>query len=178
MVILAMMLLGTLSLSVNSTLINSSSTGLEMEAGLDALSYSQSLMDEILSKDFDEKTIEERAFSYSDITSIANLGTDAGEAFTLPDSSASDSFQSKLKYDDVDDYNNYTRMIMNSRLDKFTITVKTEYVQEDHPDVLASTPTFYKRISLTISNPYMTKDSNGKVFPLVMRDLSVYRRYF
>ncbi len=178
MVIAAMILLGTLALSVNTTLMNSSTTSLEMEAGLDALSYGQSLLDEILSKEFDEKTINERAFSYSDITPIAQLGPDAGESFPLPDSSATDNFKSKLKYDDVDDYLNYTRVVKNPRLDYFTLTVNIQYVNEDAPDNLTTSPTFYKRVTVSISNPYMVKNSSGTVFPLVMRDLAVYRRYF
>ncbi len=178
MVIAAMILLGTLALSVNTTLINSSTTSLEMEAGLDALSYGQSLLDEILSKEFDENTINQRVFSYSSMTPISQLGPDAGESFTLPDSSATDNFQSKLMYDDVDDYLNYRRIVRNSRLDNFTLTVVVDYVNEDTPDNPTTSQTFYKRVTVSISNPYMVKDSQGNVFPLVMRDLAVYRRYF
>ncbi|HEY6953007.1 MAG TPA: hypothetical protein VI758_11400 [Bacteroidota bacterium] len=178
MVIAAMMLLGTLSLSVNTTLINSSSTGLEMEAGLDALSYGQSLLDEILAREFDEKTLTYRAFNYSDLTPIALLGKDNGESIPQPDSSASDDFHSKRKFDDVDDYHNYVRINRNSRLDNFTETTAIEYVQEANPDALALSPTFYKRVTVTISNPYMVKDLNGNVFPLVLWDIAVYRKYF
>lgn len=179
MVIAAMILLGTLSLGVNRTLMNSSSTSLEMEAGLDALSYGQSLMDEILDNDFDQKTMDDvRAFSYSDITPIASLGLDAGEAFSMPDMCESDNFKSKMMFNDVDDFNNYTRIARNSRLDNFTLIVKVEYVQEDSPNSLASSPTFYKRITITISNPYLTKDVKADGVPLVLQDLSVYRRYF
>ncbi len=179
MVIAAMMLLGTLSQSVNRTLINSSTTSLEMEASLDAISYARSLMDEIMSKEFDQKTTNNvRAFSYSDITAIASLGPDGAEGFTLPDVSASENYKATTMYNDVDDYNNYIRIVRNSRLDNFTLTVRVDYVNEDSPDAPFGSPTFYKRVTITISNPYMTKDTNGNVTPLVMKDLSVYRRYF
>ena len=56
MVIFALILLDTLSLTVNQTLINSSTTRLEMQANLDALSYGQTLLDEVLSKSFDQRT--------------------------------------------------------------------------------------------------------------------------
>src|SRR5512135_3299894 len=100
MVILAMMLLGTLSLNVNKTLINTSTTSLEMEASLDALSYGQSMMDEILSKSFDKATVNTRIFKASDMSTY--LGWDAGEFFVKPDSSYLGAFKSLTKYNDVD----------------------------------------------------------------------------
>ncbi len=179
MVILALLLLGTLSLDVNSTLINTSSTGLEMEAGLDAISYGQSLLDEILDKEFDEATTTGvRIFNYSLMTPYSSFGPESGESFTLPDSSATNQYLSILRYDDVDDYQGYQRIARNSRLDNFTLTVRVRYVSEDYPDSAASSQTFYKRVRVTISNPYMTKNDSGNVYPLVMKDLAIYRRYF
>ncbi len=197
MVIAAMLLLGTMSLGVNSTLINSTTTGLQMEASLDAISYGQSLLDEILAKEFDEKTITTRAFHYTDLTSAASFGPDgASETFTLPDtmmdgkmvkdpSHGGDVYAtigrvplSQTKYDDVDDYNNYVRVCRNPRLDNFYDSVKVEYVLESNPDNLSGSNTFYKRVTVTVWNQYMTKTSEGVVFPIVMWDISVYRRYF
>ncbi len=179
MVIIALVLLGTLALTVNSTIVDSSEVSLEMEAGLDALSYGQSLMDEILDKEYDEATTDgQRVFSYSQLTPPSALGPESGELTVSPDSSATSTFKSAKGYDDVDDYNGYTRKVLNSRLDVFTLTVRVKYVSEDVPDSTSSTQTFYKRISVTVTNPYMTKDASGTVTPLVMRDLSIYRRYF
>ena len=179
MVVLSILLLGTLSLDVNSTLMNSSSTSLEMEAGLDAISYGQSLLDEILEKEFDQATTSgTRIFDYSLMTAPSSFGPDGSETFTLPDSSATNTFKSTRQYNDVDDYQGYTRIARNSRLDNFTLTVRVKYASEDNPDSAVSTQTFYKRVTVTISNPYMTKDASGNVFPLVMKDLAIYRRYF
>lgn len=179
MVILAMMLLGTLSLNVNRTLINTSSTSLEMEADLDAISYGQSLLDEIMNKAYDQKTADgTRIYVYSGMTPVNRLGPDLGETFTLPDSNYTGAYLSQTKYNDVDDYKNYRRIITNPRLGNFTLTAMVEYVDEDDPDAVMSSQTFYKRITVTVSSPYMTKDNNGNVFPLVMRDLAIYRRYF
>ncbi len=180
MVILAMLLLGTLSLNVNRTLINTSSTSLEMEANLDAISYGQTLIDEILNKSFDKATAGgTRIFSYSAMTPVNRLGPDGGiESFLFPDSSWTGAYKSQPNYNDVDDYNNYRRIVVNPRLGNFTLTVRVEYVDEDNPDLVMTSQTFYKRVTVTITSPYMTKDSNGNVFPLVMRDLAIYRRYF
>lgn len=176
MVIAAMMLLSTFALTVNNTLALSSSTGLEMEASLVALSYGHSLADEILQRDFDEVTISTRIFDTADLSTT--LGRESGEPFTLPDSSGSDVFQSRTKYDDVDDYNGYRRIIRNPRLDDFTLTVQVLYVSEDSPFGASGSKTFCKKVQVTVTNPYMPKNLDGAASPLTLSDMSVYRRYF
>ena len=176
MVIAAMMLLSTFALTVNNTLALSSSTGLEMEASLDALSYGHSLVDEILQKNFDEAVIGTRIFNTSDLTTT--LARESGETFTLPESSGSDVFQSRTTYDDVDDYNGYQRIVQNPRLDNFTLTVQVHYASEDSPFPTTGSKTFCKTIQVIVTNPYMPKDQHGVVSPLTLSDMSVYRRYF
>jgi hypothetical protein len=183
LVIGAFVVLSTLTLNVNASLIKTSTTGLEMEANLDALSIGQTMLDEILTKEFDEKTLNGvRAFLPSDLTPVYQLGRDgAGEQITGNggvDTSMTGDFQSKLKFDDVDDYDNYTRKAWNPRLGWFTVTVKIDYVDEDFPDMITYWTSFYKRITVTVTQANMVKDFNDNVIPLVMRDLSVYRRYF
>ena len=138
MVILAMMLLGVLSLSVNRTLIDSSSTSLMMETNLDALSYGQSMLDEILNKPFDQATAGGvRIFKYSDMTRPSKLGPEGmyGETILFPDTADIHGlFQSDSIYNDVDDYRGYSRNVRNSRLGIFTISDSIQYVSEDHPD--------------------------------------------
>jgi len=176
MVIAAMMLLSTFTLTVNNTLVLSSSTGLEMEASLDALSYGHSLLDEILQKDFDERTIGTRIFATDSLSTT--MGRESGETFTLPEPSAIDSFQSRTKYDDVDDYNGYRRIVRNPRLDNFTLTVQVGYAHEDTPFDACGFKTFCKKVEVTVTNPYMPKDLQNNATTLHLSDLSVYRRYF
>ncbi len=183
LVILAMVLLGTLSLSVNRTLINSSSTSLEMEANLDALSYGQSMLDEILNKSFDQFTVGgTRIYKFTDMTRPNKLGpeTNFGEEINLPEKADSNgNFLSQTVYNDVDDYRGYSRIDSNIRLGNFTLSDSVQYVSENHPDSINTTmQTFCKRVTVVISSPFMTKDQNGNVFPLVMREIAIYRRYF
>jgi hypothetical protein len=182
LVIGAFVILSTLTLNVNATLVKTSTTGLEMEANLDALSIGQTMLDEILRKEFDEKTLGgERAFLPWDVTPLYQFGPDQSEEHITGnggvDTSMTGDFQSKLKFDDVDDYDNYTRNAWNPRFGWFTVTVKIDYVSELIPDYVTYWNSFYKRITVTVSQPNMVKDLDGNVFPLVMRDLSVYRRY-
>jgi hypothetical protein len=183
LVIGAFVVLSTITLNVNATLVKTSTTGLEMEANLDALSIGQTMLDEILTKEFDEKTLNGvRAFSSLDVTPNYQFGPDgAGEVITGNggvDTSMTGDFQSKYRFDDVDDYDSYTRKAWNPRFGWFTVSVKIEYVDEDFPDLVTDWNSFYKRITVTITQPNMVKDFNDTIVPLVMRDLAVYRRYF
>lgn len=178
LVIAAMMLLATLALSVNGTIAATSSISLEMEANLDALSYGQSLMDEILDKNFDQNVVTTRKFNYSDMS--AYLGPDGSEVFTLPDTSSIGIFLSKDKYNDVDDYNGYIRQAKNSRLDVFKLTVSVHYTIDNGPFTESASKCFYKDVIIDVRNPYMSiDDSPGDTLRQIeLRGLAVYRKYF
>lgn len=182
-VIGAFVILSTLTLNVNATLINTTTTGLEMEAMLDALSVGQTMLDEVLTKEFDERTLNGvRAFSYTDITPSFFFGPDGSTERILEnhgvDTSSTGNFLSKKRFDDVDDYNNYHRRVWNPRFGWFDVRVDIEYLDEDYPEMMTSWRTFYKGIAVTITHPNLVKDLDQNVIPLVLRDMSVYRRYF
>lgn len=182
-VIGAFVILSTLTLNVNATLINTSTTGLEMEATLDALSIGQTMLDEVLSQEFDERTLGGvRAFSYNDITPRFFFGPDgSAEPITENggvDTSTTGNFLSKIRYDDIDDYSGYKRRVWNPRFGWFDVRVNIEYLDEDDANTMTSWRTFYKRVTVTITHPNLAKDLDENVVPLVMRDMSVYRRYF
>jgi hypothetical protein len=103
----AFVVLSTLTLNVNTQVIDTGTTGLEMEATLDGISIAQSMLDEVLTREFDQHTCGEvRAFSPSDLTLTGGFGTDgSSEIISGPDSSRSSNFQSQVKFNDVDDYN-------------------------------------------------------------------------
>ena len=174
----AFVLLSTLTLGVNTTIINTTTLGLEMEANLNALSYAQSMLDEIHTRSFDEKvTAGKRVFNYSDMTSVGSFGADAGESIIGVDSSRTNTFLSQTRFDDVDDYHLYTRWVWNTRLGWFVITDTIRYVDEDNLTV-QSAQTWHKKIIVNVQNYSMTKDANGIVRPYRLIDVSVYRKYY
>jgi hypothetical protein len=183
LIIGAFVLLSTMTLNVNSTLIVTSTTGLEMEATLDAMSIGQTLVDEILTQDFDQKaTGGVRVYSPDSLTPPSGFGPDgAAEKITGNqgiDTSSTDNFQSLTRFNDVDDYNGYCRKSWNPRFGWFTITVHIDYTDEDNPYVLLSKQSFYKRISVTVTHPNLMKDIKNNVIPVTLQDIAVYRRFF
>ena len=183
LIIGAFALLSTMTLNVNTALIGTSTTGLEMEATLDGMSIGQTLLDEILTQDFDQKVVGGvRVYSPDSLTTLAKFGPD-GTAEQISgnqgiDTSRTDNFQSMTKFNDVDDYSGYSRKSWNPRFGWYILTVKIDYVNEDNPYTVLTSPSFYKRVAVTVTHPNLVKDMKGNVIPITLQDLAVYRRFF
>ena len=191
----AFALLSVLTLSVNQTLLSTQTIGLEMEANLTALSVAQSLMDEIATKEFDERTTTGlKIYSPDEMTEIADLGTETGETdITWADSAYYDNgsstaaydnggtlydFRSKTLYDDVDDYHGYRRKAYDTRMGYFDVSVRIGYVNEEIPDSASSDRTNQKAIRISVSQFNLSRNQYGDLLPVVLTDLAVYRRFF
>ncbi len=154
----ALVLLGIAVLAANKLMLEKLTGSYDTQATVAAISLAQAEIDEIQRKEFDENSIAKRIYYATDMTPVSSLGPDVGET-------------SRSLYDDVDDYNNDTTMTSTPTLDDFTESCKVEYVNESDPDEVSSTQTFYKRITVTVTHPNMT-------YPVVMKALVVYRRFF
>lgn len=181
----AFAMLSMLALNVNRTMIGSLVLGLEMEATLNALSVGQSMLDEMMQKEFDQKTVNKVAYTYDEITAPAYLGAESGESISGYDSAYTSGgtfhdFQSKLKFNDVDDYKGYRRKVWDSRLGYFTVTDSVYYVSETSPDQTSASATFYKVLVVVVEHPNLPKatDTSPTSLPVILRDLKVYRQYF
>lgn len=185
MVIFAFAMLSTLALAVNGAITTTLTVTFESELALNAHSIAQSLLDEIMSNEFDEKTVGGvRVYSRGEMTATGALGTDAGEAlpgglgsFDVLDS-VKQSFHSQRKFDDVDDFRDYRRRVRNLLGWQFEARTTVEYVMEADPNQPSTPQTYIKRITVSVTNPNMAKDDSSNVIPVVMRDLAIYRRYY
>lgn len=181
LVIGAFAMLATLALSINGTIINTMSLSVQSEMAMNAHAFAQSMLDEILTKWYDERAISTKIYKYTDMSPYNRFGPgmDAGESITTV-GGFDLTFASLTKFDDVDDYHKYKRRITNNLGWVFDIIDSIDYVYEgqDSTDMKSSTQTFYKRISVYVYNDNMAKDDAGNVIPVVMKDFAVYRRYF
>lgn len=168
LVIGALALLSTLTLAVNSTIINKYQMIYEAEATIDAISLGQALLDEALAKAFDEKTTgTSKVYNVSNLTPIGSLGADAGEAIAGFDST----FLSVLRFDDFDDFHNYNRIATTPRMGRFVVTSRVIYVTSANPDLAAGSQTYQKKMVVTVSHPSL------KV-PVPVSDVAIYRMYY
>jgi len=109
------------------------------EAIITGTGIAQSIINEIQTKAFDEKTVS-KGFSIADSLTLPNsLGPDAGEYVST-------------QFDDIDDYNNYTKSDSLKRLGLFNLKVKVYYINKLTPDVESYTQTFTKQIDILLTN--------------------------
>jgi hypothetical protein len=174
LIIGALSLLSVLTLNVNGTFLMAINTSLEAQAQLNAYSYGQSLMDEILAKSFDEGTVAGNSvFDTDAFTQPKNFGPDAGEM--LP---GIDSLNHSVDFfDDVDDYHAYTRVIRDSVMDYYTITSQITYTSDQDLDSEVSFRTYLKSITVRVSHPNLPKNESGQVIPVILKEITVSRRY-
>jgi hypothetical protein len=166
----ALCLLSLVSLSINTMIVGKTTTMLDAEGQLNAISIAQSMIDEIMSKSFDAATVSAKVYDDSVFTAAGSLGCNGGEASAVPLPDAYP-YKSVSGYNDVDDYHKYRRTVSTPRMGNYDVRDSVWYVVETNPDQKSSTQTFFKRVQVTVRHPNMSS-------PLTMTDVAVYRRYF
>jgi len=146
----AMALLATSTLTMHQGYNSSYQSVIQSKLGITAVSLASSIIEEASGKAFDQKTDDSVVTTTAGLTIASKLGLDAGEFY--PDS-----------INDFDDFNNLS--IIKSFKDTvycrpygggtFNIKCKVEYVNATAPDVAVSTPTFNKRLTVTVTSPDM-----------------------
>jgi hypothetical protein len=167
----ALTILATVTLSINTTILQAYVVSYDSEATIDAISIGQAMVDEIQSQVFDSIAYHTLVTDPSNLTPGSKLGPDLdsektalnGRVDTLP-------YLSAVKFNDVDDYNKYTRIVVSPHLGKFTVADTVYYVQNSNLDISSSTQTWFKKIKVTIRHPNLYQ-------PVVIKSLVVYRRY-
>ena len=166
----ALALLSLVSLSVNTMIVGKTTTMLDAEGQLNAISIAQSMIDEVMQKSYDAATVSAKVYAPSNFTAAGGLGCNGGEASMVPLPDAAP-YKSVSGYNDVDDYNGYRRTVSTPRMGNFDVRDSVWYVMESNPDQKSGTQTFFKRVKVTVRHPNMTS-------PLTLSDVAVYRRYF
>jgi hypothetical protein len=138
LVIGAMSILALLSLQFNSIVLENNTFEIENKVYLTAFSLADDLIEEIKQKAFDEKTIDFQAIAENQLTSHGALGPD-GEVWPY--------------FDDIDDYNNYTKSINLPHAEGYTVTSKINYVSSNGNSL--TSPSYYKKVAVTVSSNYL-----------------------
>ncbi len=143
MTIGAMILLSTLILRVNNNFGSNSTAVYNSKFAILAASVGNSIIEEASGKAFDEKTVNSPAGKLSNLTPPNKLGPESGE--TYPD------------FNDIDDYNGFTKTDSTMPSAVFKITCSVVYVNPASPDVTSKNArTWTKKISVTVTSPSMT----------------------
>ena len=137
----ALILFGLIMLSTNRYVIDQNESNIQREFEFYGISLAQSFIEEAKNKAFDEKVINAAVTGPNQLTHRNSLGPDAGE--THPN------------FDDVDDYAGLI-LIDSTGRDEFEVSIEVGYIlDETDPETIINSRTWYKRMNVTISNPFL-----------------------
>jgi hypothetical protein len=137
----ALIILSLASLRFNSSVLENTSIETENKVYLTAFSLADDLIEEIKQKAFDAATVDFPTTDPSILTSPNNLGHGSWEVY--PD------------YNDVDDFNGFTRTVSAPHAENYLISCEVFYVSENDQNLKVMTQTFYKKVQVTVTSPYL-----------------------
>lgn len=137
----AMLILALSSLNFNETVLSHSTTEIENKVVLTAFSLADDLIEEIKVRAFDAATVDFPTTNPASLTPAGGLGPGGWETYP--------------NFNDIDDFNNYTKTISAPHAENYNVSCRVQYVNGDNPDQVVTTQTFYKKVTVTISSPYM-----------------------
>ena len=140
----AMILLSATVLRVNNTFFTTEDVLDETKFNFLATSVATSIIQEAKSKAFDKSTDSVAVSDVKFLTSADSLGPDTGEKG-----------KKKSVFNDFDDFNNYKDTISAMPSITFWYSCKVVYVNEDQPDSASSAKKWNKKITVTVTSPYI-----------------------
>jgi hypothetical protein len=138
----AIVLLSIFILRVYTTENSNTKNTVTNAAIIKATGVAQTLLEQIQTEAFDSATVSKSVSTTSALTPVSGLGPDPGET-------------SFTKFNDVDDYNNYSEIDTIGSTDIFNVKVRVSYATKMNPDVPSSVPTFSKRVDISVYNKYL-----------------------
>jgi hypothetical protein len=150
----ALIIFSVFSLITNKSLINNKKVAMESSYIITATSLAQSVIEEAKTKAFDENTIL-GSISLKNSLSPYPLGPNS-ESVPSPDTLINNSFKSMSIFDDVDDYNNYYRIVNSPLSGKNYINVRVYYADSTAPYDSISGKSWNKKMTVTITNPFIS----------------------
>ncbi|MEE9430170.1 MAG: hypothetical protein V3V16_03960 [Melioribacteraceae bacterium] len=152
--VVALGLLTLVVLNSNKNTITTQDSMIYSKGFIVANTVALSLLDEIASKAYDEEIVNGTSIVNAiDFSSL--LKPETGEVYP--------------NFDDIDDYNNFTKTETVSQMGDFNILVKVEYLT----DALVPTivRTYNKNVTVKVTSPTMINQSTGEVDTLVITSI-------
>ncbi len=141
----ALVLLSLSSLRFNNSVLENSTAQIENKVYLTAFSLADDMIETIKQRSFDEATIEFPT-GLANLTPADNLGPETGETYKT--------------FNDIDDYNFYKKTVSAPHAENYGIICRVYYVDSTDPDTEISTQSYYKKVTVTVTSPYMREDIN------------------
>lgn len=131
---------------LNVTFFNSSgesyNTASDNQAIISGINFGESLIQDIILRSFDEKVVNNSVTDSDSLTSTVDFGPDLGEV-------------NWTQFDDVDDFNGYTRVDSTEGMGQFQLSVAINYVSESNINNSSYSRTFLKKITINVNNEFL-----------------------
>lgn len=137
----AIILFTLLILNVNNMVISNQDVQVNSEAYSGAASVADAMTNEINAKAFDKSTINNTVLDMNTLTLPSALGPEAGEVYPA--------------FNDIDDFNNYTRNDTTPRLGVYKIKVNVNYVDDANATSIINAKSRTKLITVCVFNASM-----------------------
>lgn len=142
----AISLVAVISLRFNEAVLQNSSIEVENKVYLTAFSLADDLIEEIKEKAFDATTVKFPTTDPLTLTAPGKMGIDQlGTGL----------YEVYPNYDDIDDYNGYVRQISAPHAEDYEVSCMVWYVNSANQNLFSNVQTFYKRVEVTVTSPYM-----------------------
>ncbi len=145
----ALTLFGITMLSTNRYVAEQNDSLFQLEFEYYAVSLAQSYIEEAKTKAFDANFINTSVQNPDGYTDPDSLGVDP-----VPDSLGIGPVEVYPNYSDIDDYNGFSVTDSTSR-GEFALNIQVGYVTEANPGVVVGVRTFYKNMTVAVSNQYL-----------------------
>jgi hypothetical protein len=137
----ALLIFSLITLRFNTSVLENSRVEIENKVYLTAFSLADDMIEEIKQKAFDATTIDFPTTDPSTLTAPGALGHSGSEIYP--------------NYNDIDDYNLYSKTISAPHAENYHVECTVCYVDGNNPDQQVFTQTFYKKLVVTVSSPFM-----------------------
>ncbi len=142
----AISIFSLISIRFNATVLETSNVEVENKIYLTAFSLADDLIEEIKQKAFDEETVVFRSINPEELSQSIEFGSakDPGET------------SDPLTFDDIDDYNGFSKTVSLPHAEGFTVTSQVVYVQPTNFELISLSQTFFKRVTVWVSSDYLS----------------------
>jgi len=133
LLIAAFLVISMLILIVNTSKMQVVETQISKRTTFAAINEAKNLIDEIKVKKFDENVGSNFLMIRNNLTRSSMFGPEN---------------ESYPNFDDIDDYHNFTKDFLSPEKENLTLRVTVNYVNEQNPEIISTSNTFYKLVTI------------------------------
>ena len=133
----ALVLLSLTSLRFNTNILQNMTVQIENKVYLTAFSLADDLIEDIKEKAFDEKTIDFQAIAQNQLS--LPLGRESGENWP--------------NFNDIDDFNGYTKDVSLPHAEGYTVNCLVNYVDANGQDLISQS--YFKKVTIIVKSKYL-----------------------